>query len=211
MKVKNIIFDLGGVILNIDYQLTISAFKELGITNFDEIYTQAKQNNLFDDYEAGRINSTSFIKGLQAYLPSQPSEADIIDAWNAMLLDLPQERLKFISGLRNSYNTSLLSNTNPIHIDRFHEIVKKENGIDSLDAFFDHVHFSSDLGMRKPDPEIFTHVCQLHGYETEETLFIDDSIQHVNGAESAGIKAVLLDTTNNDIISLLRSLLTKLD
>jgi putative hydrolase of the HAD superfamily len=101
-----------------------------------------------------------------------------------------------------------LSNTNPIHIEKFHEIIKTENDIDSLDSFFHHVHFSSDLGMRKPDKEIFTAVCHLHGYLPDETLFIDDSIQHVEGAKLAGLHAYHLDTTQSDVIQLVRSLLT---
>lgn len=209
MEVKNIILDLGGVILNIDYHRTIKAFQQLGIPNFDELYTQAKQDHLFDDYEAGKINSDTFLTRLEAYFDKPPSRSAIIDAWNAMLLDLPQDRLSFIDQLRSSYNTALLSNTNPIHIECFHQIIKENNQIESLDPYFDHVHFSSDLGMRKPDPEIFTYVCDIHKYEPSETLFIDDSSQHVEGAKEAGLNAFLLDTEQSDIESLLRSLLTK--
>lgn len=209
MDIKNIILDLGGVILNIDYHRTIEAFQQLGIPNFNELYTQAKQDHLFDDYEAGKIDSETFLTRLEAYFETPPSRSAIIDAWNAMLLDLPQDRLEFISHLRSSYNTSLLSNTNPIHIESFHETIKRDNQIKSLDPFFDHVHFSSDLGMRKPDPEIFLHVCQMHQYEPRETLFVDDSSQHVEGAKKAGLRAFLLDTEKSDIESLLRSLLTE--
>jgi putative hydrolase of the HAD superfamily len=208
MEIKNIIFDLGGVILNIDYNLTIAAFKHLGISNFDEIYSQASQNHLFDSYESGKIDSLFFLNELSNYLGNNYSHTQITDAWNAMLLDLPSERLHFLQELKKEYNTALLSNTNPIHIQKFHEIIQKDNDIDSLDSFFHHVHFSSDLGMRKPDKEIFTAVCRLHGYLPNETLFIDDSIQHVEGAKSAGLYAYYLDTSNNDVIQLVRSLLT---
>jgi len=208
MEIRNIILDFGGVILNINYHLTIEAFKNLGISDFDEIYSQAKQNHLFDSYESGKIDSEVFLNELSNYLENKYSHSQIIDAWNAMLLDLPAERLQFLSELKKDYNTALLSNTNPIHIQKFHEIIQKENKIDSLDSFFDHVYFSSDLGMRKPDKEIFTLVCRQHGYQPNETLFIDDSIQHVEGAKLAGLHSFHLDTSKNDVIQLVRSLLT---
>jgi putative hydrolase of the HAD superfamily len=211
MAIKNIILDLGGVILNIDYNLTIKAFQSLGISNFESLYTQAKQEHLFDHYEAGKIHSDEFVEKLGEYLDTQQPSGKIIKAWNAMLLDLPEERLTFLKVLRSSYNTSLLSNTNPIHIKCFHEIIKEQNGIKSLNEFFDHVHFSSDLGMRKPDPDIFKHVCDLHNYSPSETLFIDDSMQHVEGARKAGLHAFLLDTKKDDVKELVTSLLTKLD
>lgn len=209
MSIKNIILDLGGVILNIDYHRTIKAFQELGVSNFDELYTQAKQNHLFDDYESGQIDTDTFLDKLATYFDSPPPRKNMIRAWNAMLLDLPQDRLVFISALRSQFNTALLSNTNPIHIECFHSIIKEENNIDSLNPFFDHVHFSSDLGMRKPDTKIFEHVCKLHEFEPRETLFIDDSPQHVEGAKKAGLHAYLLDTDSNDVETLLRSLLTE--
>tara|TARA_B100000508_G_scaffold141097_1_gene147112 strand:- start:224034 stop:224660 length:627 start_codon:yes stop_codon:yes gene_type:complete len=207
MEIRNIILDLGGVILNIDYYKTINAFQKLGIPNFDELYTQAKQEHLFDDYESGKIDSNEFLTRLSEHFNVSRSREEIINAWNAMLLDLPQERLEFLSSLKKKYRTSLLSNTNPIHIECFHEIIKRENNIDSLNPYFDHVHFSSDLGMRKPDPEIFEHVCKLHNYVPSETLFIDDSSQHVNGAKEAGLQAYYLDTEKSNVIDLVSSLL----
>lgn len=209
MQIKNIILDLGGVILNIDYYRTIEAFQKLGIPNFNELYTQAKQEHLFDDYESGKIDSQVFIQRLKEHFNVRRTEEEVIEAWNAMLLDLPQERLDFLLELKSNYNTALLSNTNPIHIKCFHKIIKKENGIDSLNPYFDHVHFSSDLDMRKPDPEIFIHVCDLHNYIPAETLFIDDSIQHVEGAKKAGLHAFLLDTSQDDVIHLVNSLLAE--
>ncbi len=209
MAIKNIILDLGGVILNIDYNLTIQAFQNLGISNFESLYTQAKQEHLFDHYESGKINSEEFVEKLGEYLETQQPKEAVINAWNAMLLDLPTERLDFLKDLRLSYNTSLLSNTNPIHIKCFHQIIEEQNGIESLDQFFDHVHFSSDLGMRKPDPKIFELVCDLHNYSPSETLFIDDSIQHVEGARKAGLNAFLLDTKKDELKELVTSLLTK--
>lgn len=207
MAIRNIILDLGGVLLNIDYYKTIEAFKDLGIPNFELLFTQAKQEHLFDKYESGLIDSDAFIEGLKKKLPSSISEEEIKTAWNAMLLDFPNERLEFLLELRKNYNTALLSNTNPIHLERFHKIIKANNGISSLDNYFDKVYFSSDMGKRKPSPEIFLEVCKKEGFEPSETLFIDDTEQHVEGAKKAGLKAAHLDIKNQDIIQLLSSLL----
>lgn len=193
MEIKNIIFDLGGVILNIDYNKTIESFKSLGIPGFELLFTQAKQEHLFDKYETGEIHSNDFLSGLKAKMPSTVSKEDIQEAWNDMLLDLPAERLDLLNKLKSKYRTALLSNTNEIHLQAFHEIIKRENQIDSLTPFFQSVYYSCQMGLRKPDPSIFLHVCNQEQFEPSETLFIDDSLQHVEGAKKAGLKAVHLD------------------
>ena len=207
MAIKNIILDLGGVLLNIDYYKTIEAFKEIGIPNFEELFTQAKQEHLFDKYESGLIDSSDFIKALKKKLPPTISEEEIKSAWNAMLLDFPAKRLDFLLELKKEYKTFLLSNTNPIHLEAFHKIIHQNNGIDSLDNHFDKVYFSSDMGNRKPHPEIFLQVCKEQGLKPSETLFIDDTEQHVEGAKKAGLNAAHLDIKKQDVIQLLDSLL----
>lgn len=207
MAIKNIILDLGGVLLNIDYHKTIESFKELGIPNFEELFTQAKQEHLFDKYESGLIDSKDFIEGLKKKLPPSISEDDIKSAWNAMLLDFPAKRLDFLLELKKEYNTFLLSNTNPIHLEAFHKIIRQNNGIESLDNHFDKVYFSSDMGNRKPNPEIFLQVCNEQKLKPSETLFIDDTEQHVEGAKKAGLKAEHLNIGKQDVIELLDSLL----
>lgn len=199
--------DLGGVLLNINYQLTIDAFISLGIEDFQSLYTQANQSDLFNDFEKGDISSEEFLAGIKSYLPEHISEKDIIDAWNAMLLDLPKERMDFLFELKLDYNTVLLSNTNAIHMDFFHQQLYEIYGKTSLAPYFKEVYFSCDLGMRKPDAEIFETICKNEGFDPHETLFIDDTMQHVEGAKSIGIQAHYLDIENNDVISLVRSLL----
>jgi putative hydrolase of the HAD superfamily len=200
MEIKNIIFDLGGVILNIDYNKTIESFQSLGIPGFELLFTQAKQEHLFDKYETGELTSNAFLKGLKDKMPKSVSEEQIKKAWNDMLLDLPDERLDLLNKIKSKYKTSLLSNTNEIHLDAFHEIIERENEISSLAPFFQKVYYSCRMGLRKPDPAIFKHVCNEQGYEVANTLFIDDSIQHVEGAKKAGLKALHLDGfTINDL------------
>lgn len=200
MKFKNIIFDLGGVILNIDYSKTIKAFKALGIDDFDTLYTQASQSLLFDHIEKGEITPEIFLAELQQHLPPGTSMIEIENAWNAMLLNLPQKRLDLLEKLKRKYNTVLLSNTNAIHIASFLKRIQKENKIQSLDAYFDHVYFSCEMKLRKPDPEIFELVCKEQGYSPSETLFIDDSVQHIQGAQNIGLNAYWLN--NKELVDL---------
>ncbi len=211
MEIKNIIFDLGGVILNIDYNKTIAAFEQLGIPNFETLYTQAKQTKVFDHYETGQIDSTKFVNHLKTMLPHPVSNEEIITAWNAMLEDLPSERLEFLSAVNKAYNTALLSNTNPLHLEVFHEHLRLEHGQKSLQPYFDGVYFSSDIGSRKPNAAAFIYVCQQHNYHPSQTLFIDDSLQHVEGAQRAGLQSIHLNTRETNLIDLLRPLLTKLN
>lgn len=207
MQIKNIIFDLGGVLLNLDYLKTITAFKDLGIDHFEDLYTQAEQSDLFNNFEKGLISSDVFITQIQQTLPSTVSKQEIISAWNAMLLDFPKERLDFIYQLKEKYNTFLLSNTNSIHAEHFHQQLTDQYGISTLDNHFKKVYFSHEMKMRKPHPEIFEKVCKLEGLAPSETLFIDDSMQHVEGAKSLGIHAYWLDVQKDDIVHLLKRIL----
>lgn len=208
MKIKNIILDLGGVLLNIDYHLTIDAFKKIGIENFDELYTQANQTDIFDDFETGAIGAAQFINGLAKYLPQSTNEKIITNAWNAMLLDFPKERLNFLMQLKEKYNTALLSNTNTLHLDFFNKQLKEIHKLESLRTHFKQTYYSCYMGMRKPNPEIFIEVCKLEGFKPAETLFIDDSMQHVEGAKEAGLHAYYLNVKTNDVINLVNTLLT---
>lgn len=195
-----IIFDLGGVILNIDYHRTISAFKALGMSDFDRHFTQLKQEQLFDLYETGHIADADFRQGLRPHLHPDVTDAQIDAAWNAMLLDLPKHRLNLLMQLKNRHRTFLLSNTNAIHINEFHRQLHASHGLMDLNGHFERVYFSYEMGLRKPDPAIFSRVCEENRLNPEETLFIDDSPQHVEGARVAGLKVVHLH--QGDILQL---------
>lgn len=194
-QIKNIIFDLGGVLLNIDYQKTITAFENLGISNFDSIYSQAKQTNLFDLFETGKTTEEQFISELKKQLPQHISHTEIVNAWNAMLLNLPDERIHLLNKIRNNYNIVLLSNTNETHITAFEEIIYSQNNLKQLDPLFDKVYYSSRIGLRKPNADCFHYVLNDSEFAANETLFFDDSIQHIEGSLAAGIKALHVDNS----------------
>ena len=191
-----IIFDLGGVIINLDYQLTIDAFKNLGLTNFDEMYTQAKQSNLFDDFETGKISSQHFINSLLPYLPNGVSANKVVHAWNAMILDFPKERLELLDKLKSNYRIFLLSNTNDIHL----QAVKRSltNTTDrKLESYFEKVYLSHEVKLRKPHKEIFELVCNEQNLDPSRTLFIDDTIGHIDGSIKIGLKGIHLKGDNS--------------
>ncbi len=191
--IKHIILDLGGVILNIDYKLTEQAFTALGIENFQQLYSQAQQTSLFDDFETGRIDGFAFIKAIQDLAGLPLNTEDIRNAWNAMLLDFPLRRLQILQQLQLHYDMVLLSNTNEIHEEAFNKILMQTGGIPNIGLFFDKVYLSHRIGMRKPDIEVYKRILDETGFKAEHTLFVDDSLQHVEGARKAGIQAIHLE------------------
>jgi len=191
--IKHIIFDLGGVLLNIDYSLTEKAFIETGITNFPELYSQLKQTPLFDNWEMGKISREEFIGTLQEVASAPVTDAQIVSAWDAMLLDYPVRRLQILQQLRLYYDLFLLSNTNEIHEAAFNQILMQEHGIPNIGVFFDRVYLSHRVGLRKPMREIFERVLEENNLIPEQTLFIDDSPQHIEGAKLLGIQTIYLE------------------
>lgn len=191
--IKHIIFDLGGVLLNIDYTATERAFEELGIVDFKERYSQLAQNSFFDDWETGRIDEGAFIAGMQQAGGGLLSDTQILKAWNAMLLDFPLRRLQLLQQLRNRYDLILLSNTNAIHEAAFNKILMDAHGIPAIGHFFDKVYMSHRVGMRKPGAAIFQRILDENGFLPGNTLFIDDSPQHIETAKSLGIQTIYLE------------------
>ena len=186
-NVKAIIFDLGAVILNINYQNTIDEFKKLGVKNPNSFYSKKKQTHLFNQIETGKISQKEFLLQLQKET-SDASIQQVKNAWNAMLLDLPEERIKLLKSLNQNYAIFLLSNTNALHICEF----KKKLGDNEYTEFynlFDKVYYSHKIGFRKPQAEAFTIILNQNKLSAHEVLFIDDSPQHIEGAKKLGIQA----------------------
>lgn len=186
---KNIIFDLGGVILDISYDKTIQAFKNLGIQDFEQLYTQAAQTGFFDDFETGKMSSSEFIAALQHKIGNDITSNDIIHAWNAMLLNWDIHRLNLLVELRKQHRVFLLSNTNSIHQSAFMLSLKQQTGLATLMNHFDKIYMSHEIGLRKPNVDVFEFVLNDQLLDAKETLFLDDSIQHIEGAKKAGITA----------------------
>lgn len=192
-KYKNIIFDLGGVLMDIDYHLTHDAFIRLGVKNFDEMYSQAEANELFQQLEKGLIDQDEFYTALNKQTGLGLSKEDMADAWNALLLDFRESSLDYISELKSKANLILLSNTNAIHRDAFYAIYNRIERQHPFEEYFHHCVYSFDTGTRKPDKESFQWVIDQTGIDPKETIFIDDSPQNVETARQMGIHSILLE------------------
>lgn len=203
MKTKNIIFDLGVVILDVDYNLAAGAFKKLGILHFDDLYSKKKQGSFFDDFETGHLSNEEFREEIRKHIDHSVSDNQIDEAWNAMLLSVPESTFKLLEDISKQKRIFLLSNTNRIHIDAFSKIIEKQYGFQKFEALFEKTYYSCNIGMRKPNAEIFDYVVKQNNLSINETLFIDDSPQHIEGARKYGLTALHLQNNSKveDLIS----------
>ena len=191
MAFKNIIFDLGGVILNIDLRKTQDAFAALGVKNIDEVFRMGHIDSFFKSYETGAIDDAAFIASVQNLAGIKLAPEIVIEAWNALLIDFPPERINFLKKIRSKYRLFLLSNTSALHHTRFHEIFKQEfDG--SLDDLFDKAYYSHIIKLHKPDTASYKLIIDENQLNAGETLFIDDSEANVEGAERAGLRGLHL-------------------
>lgn len=186
-EIDAVIFDFGGVLINLDYERTVSAFKSLGIDSFEELYSKASQTNVFDDFETGQISAQRFINDLLRYLPQRTTPNQVVHAWNAMILDVPKEVIELLAKLKRTKKIYLLSNTNEIHIDLAFRRWMQIASIHPKEVF-DNVFLSHEIHLRKPHIETFEFVLEFERLIPERSLFIDDSIQHIEGAQKTGMK-----------------------
>lgn len=203
--IKNVIFDLGGVIINLDVNKTIDEFNKLSNIPFEKIYTQKEQIDLFNLLDKGQLSSEQFFNELKLKISFKGDNGKLLHAWNAMLMDIPETRLDVLVEMKHNYNTFLLSNTCEPHIEAFEFNLEATYGIKNFNDYFDKVYYSCRVGMRKPDKEIFELVLLENNLIPEETVFIDDSIQHIKGAGECGINAYLLEK-NLELKDLLKQL-----
>ena len=191
-NIKNIIFDLGGVLLNIDTAKTNAAFEQLGIGDFKNNYSLDKMDRVFENLETGKISEEEFYQSIKIISKNQLSNTQVKDAWNALLLDFRAESLAFLEKLSSKYNLYLLSNTNSIHLTAFDEIFTRNTGKTNFNAYFTKAYYSHLVGLRKPETNIYSFVLEDAGLIAEETLFIDDLAKNIEGAKLAGLQTHLL-------------------
>ncbi|WP_413999007.1 HAD family hydrolase [Flavobacterium sp. W1B] len=193
--INAIIFDFGDVFINLDKNATLEGLKKIGISEWNEDLN--KLNILF---EKGEISREDFLLGIQKYAPKATTD-EILEAWSAILLDFPLYRLEFLQMLSQKYRLFLLSNTDSIHIDTF----EQKNGVSFYSDFyqcFEKVYFSFEMGMRKPDTEIFNHVLNKHDLQAKRTLFVDDKKENTDTALSLGINVWNLQVGQEDVVDL---------
>lgn len=187
--IKNLIFDLGGVILNIDFARTEQAFEKLGLPNFSQYITRFHITTFFKEYEVGGISDAEFIQELRALLPQPVSDQSIIAAWNALLLDFPPERIELLQNLKKQYRLFLLSNTNSLHFQAFQQQLQAQTGF-LMEDLFEKTYYSHTCHMRKPDATIYELVVKENNLLPAETLFMDDTETNFSGAQEVGLQVI---------------------
>lgn len=190
--IKNIIFDLGGVIINLDNQKTEDAFVSLGVKGFREYFGHGHAASFFKDYEVGKINDGEFVSSLRGLAGLTVSDEAIIHGWNALLLDFPPERIRLLRDLGKRYRLFLFSNTNALHLAALREIYRKTFEKGELDDHFERTYYSHLLGMRKPEKSSYEYILRENALEPGETLFVDDALINIEGAEKAGLRGLFL-------------------
>ena len=193
--IDTIIFDFGDIFINLDKEATISGLKKLGMTEWNAEFDRL--NLLF---ETGDISHEDFLKGFQEQLPNASIE-EILEAWNAVLLDFPLYRLEFLQMLSKKYRLFLLSNTDSIHIETF----ENKSGTSFYSDFyqcFEKVYFSFEIGMRKPNPEVFQYLINKHELSPKRTLFVDDKKENTDSAAVLGFHIWNLQVGKEDVVDL---------
>jgi HAD superfamily hydrolase (TIGR01509 family) len=190
--IKNIIFDLGGVVMNIDIQRTVSAFIKMGVTDFSDYFAHGFAASFFLDYEKGLISNEQFLGALKEITHFRFAEDFLIGAWNALLLDFPRERIELLETLGKQYRLFLLSNTNAIHYVAFQKIFSENFDQRRLDDQFEKTYYSHLIGARKPDRESYEKLVIENRLKPRETLFVDDAQINTEGALAMGLSAIWL-------------------
>ncbi len=194
--IRNIIFDFGNVICDIDISLTEAKFREFGPGNPDSGSAEHSAQ-LFDklvaQYEAGGVSSPDFRTLIREHYVVPPSDEAIDLAWNALLLTIPERRITLLNKVKTAYRIFLLSNSNEIHYLHYLEDFKVKSGLQHFDDLFEKAYFSFQVKLSKPDPAIFEMVLHENSLIPSETLFIDDTLKHVLAARNAGINAYHLE------------------
>ncbi len=203
MSVRNIIFDLGGVLYDISFDSTAKAFKDLGVGNFDQLYSRFSQDALIDGLETGKLSPEAFREGFRERTGLAVSGQEIDRAWNALLVGFKAHRIDLLKQVRKHYSIYLLSNSNRIHYEQFSRELQQQFGYNSLDELFKVVWFSHEVGLRKPDREIFEYVIKQGDLDPGETLFIDDTPGHVESAARTGLLTRHLRAQEGEDVSVL--------
>lgn len=191
-EIRNIIFDWGGVITDLHFERTKQGFIDLGLAIWDESVPHDPQDDLFIPFEIGVLSAAQFRDRVRGYCTHHINDDLIDNAWNAMLGELPKERWDILNKVRKTYQTFLLSNTNSIHLPYYFGKIKDKYGQYGYTHLFKKTYYSYELGLRKPNADIFKYVIKDAGIIPEETMFIDDFIENIDTAKLMGFQTIHL-------------------
>ncbi|TDD78867.1 HAD family hydrolase [Flavobacterium caseinilyticum] len=200
--INTIIFDFGDIFINLDKDAPIIEFKKLGLTEWSTDLQELNRN-----FETGKISELQFIEGFQEHIPDASIE-EIRHAWNSIIPDstIPLYRLEFLQKLSTKYRLFLLSNTDAMHIEKF----QHKAGMSFYRDFyqcFEKIYFSFEMGLRKPDAEIFNYVIKKHNLAPKRTLFVDDKKENTDAAKAAGLKVWNLQVGQEDVVNLFEKII----
>jgi len=194
-SVKNLIFDLGGVILDLSVDHTLQAFSTVSGLEKSVVKERFFSSGGFEEYEKGQLTDMEFRDFVREVYSVKVSDPIIDQCWNAMLRGIPSVKLDLLDRLRSTHQVYLLSNTNNIHLQYIQtKIMPSLNGGKLLDDYFHRAYYSHLMKKRKPDAEIFEHVLEENGLKANESLFIDDNEANIEGAKALGIKTLHVPT-----------------
>lgn len=201
LGIRNIIFDLGGVILDIDIPKAKDAFRELGITDIDKLFGLGHASSIFKQQEVGKVSDDDFIAELNKMSSNELDKEKVFKAWNSLLIGFPEERVGFLKKLKKDFRLFLFSNTNSIHVKAFEKMFQEQFN-ESFSDLFEKIYYSHVMGLRKPDAESFQFILKDSNLKAEETLFIDDAMNNIEGARAVGLKTLHVGK-NADLIDYL--------
>jgi len=199
-KIKNIIFDYGNVIFEIDFKRAQTALIQLGITNIEDFFAHKSHHDIFNNFETAAISPAEFRAGIREASSNKEITDEQIDAaWNSLLIGVPANVHEVLLKVKEKYRTFLLSNNNEIHYNWIVDYLKREFDMPDNSSLFERAYYSQQMFLRKPHVEIFEQVLTENNLDPEETLFIDDSPQHLVGAKQAGMQTLLMTKHPKDL------------
>jgi len=193
---KNILFDLGGVILDINVQATLKGFYDLGFPAELMQFPHSMTTDLFFKYETGKLDTNQFRNAIRESTGVEMSNQAFDEAWNAMLVRIPEERTALLKRLSESYPLYMLSNTSSLHVKVFENMYLEAAGI-SMQEVFTKIYYSHEIGWHKPDHEAWEHVIHDAGIRPQETLFLDDNIHNIKASQELGFQAIHIHERTN--------------
>jgi putative hydrolase of the HAD superfamily len=203
-NIHTIVFDIGNVLIDIDYEFMVSEFARIANTDFHQIVTYSHQERFFDQYEKGQISTAEFRTILRRYLRPDVTDQEIDTAWNSILIHYPAEKFDLLKKLRGQYKILALSNINDLHAAAIDVGVQAQFGAVDMRSYFDHAYYSHEMGLRKPEREIYEMVLREQSLDPAHTLFIDDKLENTSAAATLGIRTYHL-TDRNALLPLLLS------
>ena len=201
-KIRHIIFDLGGVLLNINPLLSLNELAKISGLGKQALIDRFTESRIFEKFDTGQYNPVQFRRELCSIIGKNVADSEIDRMWNVLLMDFPPQRVKMLQELRNNYKVYLLSNTNSIHFLHYTEEFRKLYTINMIDLF-DRLFLSYEIGMHKPDPEIYRYVLQQERLNASECLFVDDSLPNIEAAGKLGIAGIHI-SGEHDVTSFFR-------